>query len=154
MMAGLAAALAACAGGEEPAPGGPQGSGADGDAATGAMEDLATSVIARVGNGSVDFAINVTNAGGLPVRLDFNSGQRFDVSVTDSAGNSVWTWSAARSFIQSLGSETIEPGATLVYDASWPDPPPGTYLASAEITASNADIRQSVEVQVLEAGGG
>ncbi len=82
------------------------------------------------------------------MRLDFNSGQRFDVSVTDADGAVAWHWSANRSFIQMLGSETIEPGATLAYDAEWTEAPPGTYLATGFVTASNRDIRQTVEVQV------
>ena len=148
MIAGLAAAFTACAGSEEPAPGEGGGATTSDDTSIEPTDDLATSLIARVGQGSVDFVLNVTNAGGQPIRLDFNSGQRFDVSVTDSAGNGVWHWSADKSFIQSLGTETLEPGATLAYEATWPDAPPGSYRALGEITASNAEIRHSVEVQV------
>ncbi|HSM35662.1 MAG TPA: BsuPI-related putative proteinase inhibitor [Longimicrobiales bacterium] len=148
MIAGLAAACAACAGGEEPAPAEAGGATTGDDASVEPPDDLATSLIARVGDGSIDFVLNVTNAGGEPIRLDFNSGQRFDVSVSDSAGNGVWHWSADKSFIQSLGSETLDPGATLAYEATWPDAPPGSYRALGEITASNVEIRHTVEIQV------
>jgi hypothetical protein len=134
-------------------PGDADAAAAGADPAAQPADDLATSLLARVSDASVDFVLNVSNAGGAPVRLDFNSGQRFDVSVTDSAGNGVWHWSADKSFIQSLGSETLEPGATLAYEATWPAAPPGSYRALGEITASNAEIRQSVEVQVPPADG-
>lgn len=147
-----AAGAAACAGGEDEVPPGPGTDATDSAPAAEARDDLATSLIARVGDGSVTFVLSVTNAGGEPFRLDFNSGQRFDVSVTDAAGNGVWHWSADKSFIQSLGSETIEPGATLDYEAVWSDVAPGTYRATGEITASNADIRHAVEVQVPAPG--
>ena len=147
-----AAFAAACAGGEDEPPPGPDAGATDSVHAAEARDDLATSLIARVGDGSVTFVLSVTNAGGRPVRLDFNSGQRFDVSVTDAAGEGVWHWSADKSFLQSLGTETIEPGATLDYEATWEGVPPGTYSATGEITATNVDIRHAVEVQVPAPG--
>jgi len=151
MIAVLSGGVIACAGGEEnPRPG--PGEEDAGDTAASEATNLATSLIARVEEGSVRFALNVTNAGGEPIRLDFNSGQRFDVSVTDAQGTVVWRWSADRSFIQALGSEMVEPGATLSYDAEWVGAPPGTYRATGVVTAHNWDIREEVEVQVAGDG--
>ncbi len=150
----LSGTLAACAGGEEnPEPGPGAADSADPGAPVAGANELATSLIARVRDGGVAFALNVTNAGAESIRLDFNSGQRFDVSVTDAAGAEVWRWSADRSFIQVLGSETVEPGATLTYDAEWAGAAPGTYRATGVVTANNRDIRQEVEVQVPSADG-
>lgn len=153
IIAVLSGTLAACPGGEEPPDPGPGADGADPGVPSAAADDLATSLIARVEDARVAFALNVTNAGGAPIRLDFNSGQRFDVSVTDAGGAEVWRWSADRSFIQSLGSETVEPGATLTYRAEWAGAAPGTYRATGLVTASNRDIRQEVEVRVSRADG-
>lgn len=152
IIAVLSAWLAACTGGEETPGPGPDSERVETDASH-TPRDLATSLIARVRDGGVAFALNITNAGAQPIRLDFNSGQRFDVSVTDADGAEVWRWSADRSFIQVLGSETVEPGGTLTYEAEWAGAAPGTYRATGLVTASNRDIRQEVEVQVPNADG-
>ncbi|MEN8374537.1 MAG: BsuPI-related putative proteinase inhibitor [Gemmatimonadota bacterium] len=153
-IAGVGALTLSCAGGTD---GGTQnGSPAtdDGAAAAEAPADLATSLIARVAERDVAVVLSITNAGGEAVRLDFNSGQRFDVSVSDVEGEEVWRWSEGRSFIQALGSETLAPGATLSYETSWPEPAAGNYRVAGWVTASNRDIRQEVDVRVPLDGEG
>jgi hypothetical protein len=153
LMAGVATLALSCAGGTD----GPQdGSPAtdDGATATEAPADQATSLIARVGGRDLVVVLSITNAGGEAVTLDFNSGQRFDVSVSDVDGQEVWSWSEGRSFIQALGSETLAPGATLSYEAGWPGPAPGNYRVAGWVTASNRDIRQEVDVRVPVDGEG
>lgn len=149
----VAVSVVACAGGETDADRPPADGGAAATPETVAADELATSLIARVEGSAVHFSLNVTNASGEPVSLDFNSGQRFDVSVSDAAGASVWTWSADKSFIQALGTESIEPGETLTYEATWAEPAAGAYSARGVITATNRNIAQEVEVQVPNDGG-
>ncbi len=61
----------------------------------------------------------VRNAGGTPLRVEFASGQRFDLEVRR-RGVLVWRWSHDRAFIQVIQEVTLRPGEALPpFSAAW-----------------------------------
>jgi hypothetical protein len=47
-----------------------------------------------------------------------------------------------------LGSETVDPGGTATYEATWEDPPPGEYTAVATLEAREHDCEARAEFSV------
>jgi len=86
--------------------------------------------------------IKLVNATRSTVRLDFTSGQRYDFIVIDRNGNEVFRWSADKLFIAALGSETLRPEESLIYDVKFNLPggknllPEGAYTMRALVTAT------------------
>jgi hypothetical protein len=109
---------------------------------------LASSVEVEVGANDVRLVFHVTNPSDRPVVLEFSSGQRYDFAVRNADGAEVWRWSAARSFAQSLGTETIPPGGSLDYHAVWESGDVvGSYTAIAQLTALNHPVEQRTEFE-------
>ena len=52
--------------------------------------------------------MTLENSTGKPLRLEFGSGQSFDLYLKDARGNRVYVWSATRSFAMLLREETVE----------------------------------------------
>ena len=52
--------------------------------------------------------MTLENSTGLPLRLEFGSGQSFDLFLKNARGNRVYTWSATRMFAMALREETVE----------------------------------------------
>ncbi len=95
--------------------------------------------------------LHVTNVSAEPVELEFTSGQRYDFQVTTEAGEILWTWSADKSFMQALGTETLAPGASLTFSEAWPtNGQRGRYIAIGAVTSTNEPVRQSVIFEVRE----
>jgi hypothetical protein len=114
----------------------------------GEMPALASSVGVEVGSDSVRMVLHVTNPTNQPVVLEFSSGQRYDFAVRTVAGVDVWRWSADKSFMQALGSETIPPGGTLDYAEVWlPGNRTGSFIAVAELTSLNHRVREQAAFQ-------
>jgi len=63
----------------------------------------------------VALTLQVENRSDSAVSFEFATGQRYDFLIVDAAGETVWRWGAGRGFIQMLGAERLEPGASLVY---------------------------------------
>lgn len=59
-----------------------------------------------------EFAFNarmtLENSTGQPLKLQFSSGQSFDLHLTDAQGNRVYTWSATRLFLAAMREETVD----------------------------------------------
>ncbi|HEX6588197.1 MAG TPA: BsuPI-related putative proteinase inhibitor [Longimicrobiales bacterium] len=107
--------------------------------------DLAATMEVDVGDESTTLRLHVTNVSDHPVELEFTSGQRYDFAVTTEDGESVWTWSADKSFMQALGTETLAPGASLRFSEAWPSNGlRGRYIAVGRITSTNEPVQQSV----------
>jgi len=127
--------------------------------------------------GGIDLALTVRNAGDAPDTLRFRTGQRADFAAyriddTDSGGGNggrenggsgndgggnagdggsadpVWRYGTGRLFTQVLGSETLEPGESVTYEATWGDPPPGRYRFVGEVTAEEHDLTASAVARV------
>lgn len=107
--------------------------------------NLAATIAVETGADSVGLRLHVTNVSAAPVALEFPSGQRFDFQVTTEAGETVWTWSADRSFMQALGTAVLAPGESLRYSAAWPSSGRrGRFVAIGQVTSTNEPVRQSV----------
>ncbi|MGH7483032.1 MAG: BsuPI-related putative proteinase inhibitor [Longimicrobiales bacterium] len=110
---------------------------------------LASSIEAEVVADSVVLTLSVTNASGSAVELDFRSGQRYDFVVRTMAGAEVWRWSEGRMFTQALGRETLAPGETLTYSATWhAGDRAGAFMAEGEIPAENLRIERQTEFEL------
>ena len=96
---------------------------------------------------AVTFELHVTNTGAEPVTLRFMSGCRADFAVsTDDTER--WRFSDGRMFTQSITDERIDPGETTVYDATWREPDPGTYTASAKLEATDHPVEATADFSV------
>lgn len=113
------------------------------------VSTLASSVEVEIRRDSVRLVLHVTNPTNQPVVLEFSSGQRYDFAVRTAAGADVWRWSADKSFMQALGSETIPAGGTLDYVEVWaPGNRTGSFVAVAELTSLNHRIREQAAFQL------
>lgn len=91
---------------------------------------LVSSLSVETGD-TVRLTLQVTNAASTPVTLSFPSGQAYDFAVLR-GGETLWAWSADRTFIQALREETLAPGETRTYAETWV---PGTAPRGGELTA-------------------
>ncbi|HEY0671770.1 MAG TPA: BsuPI-related putative proteinase inhibitor [Longimicrobiales bacterium] len=109
---------------------------------------LASSVEVEVRGNTVRLVLHVSNSTNRPVTLEFSSGQRYDFAIRTAEGADVWRWSADKSFIQALESQTLAPGATLQFAESWTGAGKGRYVAVAELTALNHRIQESAQFEI------
>ena len=124
--AALVAGLAGCAA--------PAGTPPSADVAPG---PLAASLQIGVTEDSVRFNLYVTNTSAVGMELNFGSAQRYDFAVETTDGDEIWRWSTDRAFAQVTGQETLAPGESLQYEASWvPGTRTGTYVAIAELRSA------------------
>ena len=134
MVAALAAVFSvgcgasAGAGGEESAP----------------VRDVAATIEVKIQEGSTLFHLHVTNTGEEPTEFTFPSSQRFDFQVRTMEGESVWTWSADKAFLQAISHATLAPGETWEFAAEWESGNrTGRYQVVGMVTAEEHDVRQS-----------
>lgn len=80
--------------------------------------ELQASRTALPPGGETELALTVTNQSGHPVKLDFRSGQTYDL-VISREGEEVWRWSYDRFFTQALRSITMEPGESMSFQETW-----------------------------------
>lgn len=82
------------------------------------------------------FRYTLDNQTGEDVKFDFTSGQRFDFSLSNEAGDQVFLFSSVSMFTQALGEETVAAGDKLSYDLEVPelDLEPGIYTIEAWLT--------------------
>lgn len=113
------------------------------------------------GDGGLDLALTVTNAGDDPVTLRFRTGQRADFAAyridgegaeseapEEDGDDPVWRYGTGRMFTQVLGSETLEPGETTTYEATWGDPPSGWYRFVGELTAEECEPTATATAEI------
>jgi hypothetical protein len=121
----------------------------DGGSGGGAVEEgLVHSLNVQVESSAVRFALNVTNASASAAVLEFPSSQRYDFAVEDPSGETVWVWSADRSFAQMLGADTLAAGATVTYEATWAASRPGRYVAVGRVTSTSQPIELRTEFEI------
>jgi len=118
-----------------------------------ASEDLVATMEVETVEGAVRLTLHVTNRSAEPIQLEFSSGQRFDFTVArmdgGEVGETLWTWSADKSFMQALGAETLGPGGSLRYSAEWPaGGVTGEFLAQGAVTSTNHPVRQSARFEL------
>lgn len=110
---------------------------------------LASSVEVEVRGDTVRLGLHVTNPTDRPVALEFTNGQRYDFAIRSAEGADLWHWSADKSFMQALGTETLAPGASLRYTESWHAAGrKGSFIGTAELTSSSHPIRESAQFEI------
>ena len=115
----------------------------------GSIEGLPATVEVDAVGEVARLTLHVTNSTPAPIELEFSSGQRYDFQVTTDDGEVLWTWSADKSFMQALGSETLEPGATLRYSEEWPSGGrAGRLIGVGMLTSTSHPVRQSVFFEI------
>jgi hypothetical protein len=96
---------------------------------------------------AVAFAFAVTNTGTDPAALTFPSGEVVDVAVHHE-DTEIWRWSEGRMFTQALQTERVDPGDSLRRTVRWDDPRSGTYVATATLEATDADLTTQTRFEV------
>jgi hypothetical protein len=82
---------------------------------------LATSLQVETLGDSARLVLRVSNGSDAPVNVTFPSGQTYDFQIRDGA-ETVWSWSADRSFMQAVRMHTMAPGETVTYSEVWRAP--------------------------------
>jgi hypothetical protein len=89
-------------------------------------------------NGDVTLTFTVKNPSAEPMKVVYPSGQKYDFVVIDSTtGKSVWSWSASRTFIQTVNDQTVPGGGSLIFVEQWTPPKNGLYLAHAVLMSTS-----------------
>jgi hypothetical protein len=84
----------------------------------------------------VTLTFTVSNPTASQVRIDFSSGQQFDLTIGDAAtGVALWVWSADKLFMQALTTETIPPNGKLIYSAQWNPTKSGSFIATGTLVS-------------------
>jgi len=119
------------------------------DGGAGSPAQLGSTMGVRMAGDTVHFVLHVTNMTDAPLTLEFPSSQRYDFAVARRDGETVWSWSATRSFAQALGSEVLLPGESRRYEASWlAAGARGEYVATGWVTSRNYPVELRTVFQV------
>ena len=101
------------------------------------------------GTVSATFRLQVLSS---PLTLSFRSGQEYDFTLYDSAGNSLWTWSADKTFIQELHQRTVADDWTVTVDLPSPLPggglQPGDYTVQASVTTGVTSFAATAPITI------
>jgi hypothetical protein len=137
LIAAAAALLAACAPVPPPADPAPQPSAAAADA-------LVSSLSVETLGDTVRLSLQVTNATDAPLALVFPSGQTYDFAVMR-GGETLWHWSADKSWMQAVREETVPAGETRTYSEAWVPGAParGELSARAWLTSSSHPLERT-----------
>lgn len=107
----------------------------------GSPPELGSSLNVRVVGDSARLEIHVTNVASSPIVLEFMTTQRYDFEVSSPDGDPVWRWSADMAFGEALGSESLEPGESRRYEATWSGGGgSGEFIATARIVSANYPV--------------
>ncbi len=85
----------------------------------------------------------VANKTNKPVAYNFPTGQKFDITATDTKGAVVWAWSKGQVFTQNISRLSIPAGGREAFAAVWNGRtnagrpvPPGDYTLHARMTSN------------------
>ena len=96
----------------------------------------------------ITLTLTLRNTTSAPMTLEFSSAQRYDFTIED-ARAPVWRWSAAQTFAQMVGEETLAPGDSVVYRERFRrELTAGPYRAVGTIVRMGEAISASAEFQV------
>jgi hypothetical protein len=90
--------------------------------------------------------LTIRNTTALPLMLQFNSGQQYDLAIRDASGRQVFLWSEGKAFTQALTRLDLSPGEkSFVVEARLADRsgkpfPEGRYTAEAWLTTSGEKV--------------
>jgi len=103
----------------------------------------------------VSFTMKLRNKGDKAQDIQFFSGQRFDVSIQNAAGQTVWNWAANKRFTDSLSKSPLAPNEEMAFDATWNGHAlpnfqiaPGTYSVHAKLTSRPAVEATPVSIEI------
>ncbi len=86
--------------------------------------------------------IRAYNISDESIKLDFSSGQRYDLYLTKD-NEEIWRWSNGRYFTMALVQKELKPGEELAYDVEIDpdfDLKPGKYILSGELSTISSKI--------------
>ncbi len=111
---------------------------------------LSTNGTAYQSGEPIHIRFTMVNQTGTPMRLEFTSAQRFDVTIGDARGNEVWRWSAGRMFAAVMGHETLGPeDSRLTYEAVFRGSlAPGPYQVRAWLTDARRRFSSTMGIEV------
>jgi hypothetical protein len=86
----------------------------------------------------IEAKLTIRHSGDEPVRLQFSTSQRYDLTILGADGDEIWRWSAERAFAQVMGEEVLGPSRReLVYRQRVSAPErPGAYTLAGRITTT------------------
>ena len=108
---------------------------------------LAATLAVDADASAVRFTLSVQNGTPDSVALRFPSAKAVDVVVRE-GGTVVWEYGENRAFTQAVEEATLEPGETATYRATWESPRPGSYTATASLTATGVDASATASFRV------
>jgi len=98
---------------------------------------------------AIELRLELQNDTDRPLVLEFSTSQRYDFTILGTQGDTVWSSSAGRNFMQMLGQETVQPGQNLLYSEQIrPELPPGTFQIVGRIVARESDLVDSAVIVV------
>ena len=98
---------------------------------------------------AIELRLELQNDTDRPLVLDFSTSQRYDFTILGSEGDTVWSSSAGRNFMQMLGQETVQPGQNLLYtEQISPELSAGTFQIVGRIVARASDLVDSTVILV------
>jgi hypothetical protein len=100
---------------------------------------------------TLDIQVRLTlrNTHSQPVTLVFPSGQRFDLRLWNDKGESVYSWSADKLFVQVFSSEPVTGERTFTFAANAPNVAPGRYVAEAWLATQSREYVGIVGFEVV-----
>src|SRR5258708_9277939 len=105
------------------------------DAAPAGRFSVSIGAPASDGTAPATFRLQVNSSS--PLILSFTSGQEYDFALNDSAGNTIWRWSAPRTLLQPLHQRTVSDEWSATVDIPWA-PAPGDSTVHPSATPSAA----------------
>ncbi|HSJ36875.1 MAG TPA: BsuPI-related putative proteinase inhibitor [Planococcus sp. (in: firmicutes)] len=90
----------------------------DNGSSDGVVEDEVTALIEQMDNNLYRYTVN--NQTDESMTFNFTSGQRYDFTISNEAGEELHRESAVSMYTQALGEETLEPGDKLEYEFEIP----------------------------------
>ncbi len=108
---------------------------------------------------SVTLRLTVANTTNAPQSVIFATGQRYDFKVRDADGEIVWRWSHGIGFVQAMSRETLKPGESWEFTATWDlrdnegtAVAPGNYTAQGDLVCTTPAGTEALTVTIGPAG--
>lgn len=104
--------------------------------------------------GAMQVRIQWVNRLDAPRTLEFPTSQRYELVILDGGGGEAYRWSAERSFLQVLGTETLQPGDEgQIWEETLVAPQgPGEYRLVASVESGDAVMETSLPFEVGSGG--
>lgn len=111
----------------------------------GLEKGVTSHVMVDTAQGTVRFAIEVTNDSRKRVELAFPDGQTHDFTVLDAQGREVWKWSKDRMFTQAMQNRLLDAHDSVIYAERWTPDTRGRFTLVAQLHSENFPVQQRVE---------